>query len=331
MKVGADADVADVFQLRAQVSNAGEGVDAPVPGGAGRGSRSSSRPSFSLTVPRDRTGALDIALDGLDAGGTAVANGAATIDLHVGDNVTVTITLHAGASLCGNGQIDTGEACDDHDRLSSGDCDYLCQSRTSAPASAAAGVAAAGVAATGAAAAAVAGGVGGDRDGGGGARARSELLTATSTATTRWMWPRWPRRWSTIERGSLVRSAPQRPASRLARVTTRRREAALRQSIQVPANALQVNISGYFRIQSDETGCRATSRALQLDVGGTVTNLVKWSAYNENSDWAFFSTFVNATPMAGQTVTLQIEAKLDSDVNTSFYFDSLSVTADLCP
>ena len=89
--------------------------------------------SFSLTVPRDRTGALDIALDGLDAGGTAVANGAGTIDLHVGDNVTVTITLHAGASLCGNGQIDTGEACDDGDRLSSGDCDYLCQPRTSGP------------------------------------------------------------------------------------------------------------------------------------------------------------------------------------------------------
>ena len=65
--------------------------------------------------------------------GPLVANGAATIDLHVGDNVTVAITLHAGASLCGNGQIDTGEACDDHDRLSSGDCDYLCQSRTSGP------------------------------------------------------------------------------------------------------------------------------------------------------------------------------------------------------
>ena len=68
-----------------------------------------------------------------------------------------------------------------------------------------------------------------------------------------------------------------------------------------------------------------------LDVGGTVTNLVEWSAYNENSAWAFFSTFVNATPIAGRTVTLQIEADMDSDVNTSFFFDSISVTADLCP
>ena len=133
VKVSADAEVANVFQLRASVSNAGEGTTRLFPATAG-GQAIVFDTSFSLTVPRDRTGALDIALDGLDANGTAVANGAATIDLHGGDNVTVAITLHPGASLCGNGQIDAGEACDDDDRLSSGDCDYLCQSRTSGPA-----------------------------------------------------------------------------------------------------------------------------------------------------------------------------------------------------
>ena len=79
-------------------------------------------------MPRERTGALDIAIDGLDAGGAKVANGAGSIDLHAGDNVTITITLHTGASLCGNGQLDDGEVCDDGDRLSSGSCDYACQS-----------------------------------------------------------------------------------------------------------------------------------------------------------------------------------------------------------
>jgi hypothetical protein len=130
VKVSADPDVANVFQLRAQVSNAGEGVTRLFPATAG-GPAIVFETSFSLTVPRDRTGALDIALEGLDANEAAIANGATTIDLHVGDNVMVAITLHAGASLCGNGQIDTGEACDDSDRFSSGDCDYLCQSRTS--------------------------------------------------------------------------------------------------------------------------------------------------------------------------------------------------------
>ena len=42
-KVDADPDVADVMQLRAQVSNAGDGSDAPVPGHARRRSRSRSR------------------------------------------------------------------------------------------------------------------------------------------------------------------------------------------------------------------------------------------------------------------------------------------------
>ena len=84
-------------------------------------------------MPRERTGALDIAIDGLDGGGAAVANGAGSVDLHVGDNVTVTITLHNGVSPCGNGQLDDGEGCDDGDRLSSGGCDYACQIGTSGP------------------------------------------------------------------------------------------------------------------------------------------------------------------------------------------------------
>ena len=44
-----------------------------------------------------------------------------------------------------------------------------------------------------------------------------------------------------------------------------------------------------------------------------------------------FSTFVNGAAIAGQTVTLQLHAVMDDGVNTSFYFDSLSVTANVCP
>ena len=132
VKVAADAEVAGVVQLRALVSNAGEGAARLFPT-TPAAAPITFETSFSLTVPRERTGALDIAIDGLDDGGAAVANGAGSIDLHVGDNVTVTITLHAGASLCGNGQLDDGETCDDGDRLSSGSCDYACQVGTSGP------------------------------------------------------------------------------------------------------------------------------------------------------------------------------------------------------
>ena len=96
VKVSAETDVPSVFQLRASASNAGQGETRWFPVAV------AAQPivfdtSFSLTVPHDRTGALDIALDGLDAGGIAVANGAGSIELHDGENGPVTITAPAPA------------------------------------------------------------------------------------------------------------------------------------------------------------------------------------------------------------------------------------------
>ena len=99
VKVAADAEVAGVVQLRALVSNAGEGTTRLFPT-TPAAAPITFETSFSLSVPRERTGALDIAIEGLDAGGAAVANGAGSIDLHVGDNVTITITLHSRRRRC---------------------------------------------------------------------------------------------------------------------------------------------------------------------------------------------------------------------------------------
>src|SRR6185436_18758876 len=92
VNVSAEAGVPSVFQLRAQVSNADQGQTRSFP------TAPAAQPivfdtAFSLTVPRERSGALDIALDGLDESGAVVANGAGSVDLRVGDNVTVTIAL----------------------------------------------------------------------------------------------------------------------------------------------------------------------------------------------------------------------------------------------
>jgi cysteine-rich repeat protein len=83
--------------------------------------------AFSITLPRARTGELDIALDALGATGDILANGAGTATITVGGTAEVTITLTAGISLCGNGQIDAGEQCDDGDRITNGTCDFRCQ------------------------------------------------------------------------------------------------------------------------------------------------------------------------------------------------------------
>src|SRR5262245_42789399 len=132
VKVDTDPYVPAVVQLRALVSNGGEGVPRVFP--LTPAATAISFPtSFSLTVPRDRTGALDIALDGFDVRGAVVASGADTVELHAGDDVTMMVTLHAGPSLCGNNNIDPGEGCDDGDRFSTGTCDFQCQPIGSGP------------------------------------------------------------------------------------------------------------------------------------------------------------------------------------------------------
>lgn len=85
--------------------------------------------AFSITLPRSRTGELDVAVDALDATGNILAYGAGSATISVGGTSEVTVTLTAGISLCGNGHVDDGEQCDDGDRVTSGGCDFRCQSR----------------------------------------------------------------------------------------------------------------------------------------------------------------------------------------------------------
>jgi hypothetical protein len=107
---------------------------------------------------------------------------------------------------------------------------------------------------------------------------------------------------------------------------------ALRQSFQVPANAVQLNIAGWYYIQTDEVSpCACDLVYVELErpmAGGgvTTTQLEMWGNADENLAWAQFGTTVNATGVAGQTVTLQLRAKMDSGGKTSFFFDSVSVT-----
>jgi len=88
-----------------------------------------------------------------------------------------------------------------------------------------------------------------------------------------------------------------------------------------------VNISGVYRIETDETDCKCDFAWVEFDG----KQLIEWSAENANSDWAPFGTFVDGAGVAGRTVALQLHAMMDDGVNTSFYFDSVSVTANVCP
>src|SRR5262249_12284771 len=124
--VDADATVTGVTQLRAFVSNASMSSANVFP--AQRSTADIGFPTrFSLTIPRARSGAIDVALDGCDSRGVTVANGAGSATLVPGGTASLAITLHPGPSSCGNGTLDPGEQCDDGNRISEGVCDFQCQ------------------------------------------------------------------------------------------------------------------------------------------------------------------------------------------------------------
>jgi cysteine-rich repeat protein len=123
--VATGGTVPAVFQLRATLSNA-DASDLKVFPDLPASTAIGLPTAFSLTLPRGRAGSLDIALDALSAEGDVVANGAAGITIKRGGESEVTITLVAGASLCGNGHVDTGEDCDDGNRISDATCDFRC-------------------------------------------------------------------------------------------------------------------------------------------------------------------------------------------------------------
>ena len=84
--------------------------------------------SLVIVLPRSRTGLLDLAFDGRDAAGINVANGTTQTMIIVGGTATASVTLVAGPSACGNGIVDSGESCDDHNQFSFDGCDFRCQS-----------------------------------------------------------------------------------------------------------------------------------------------------------------------------------------------------------
>lgn len=315
--VAADQDVAGVFRLRAVASNAGTGATRTFPAAA---TADITFPTtFSLTVPRDRTGALDIALEGLDGGDVVIANGADTVDLRGADSVAVTIALHAGAPTCGNGQLDPGEDCDDGDRVSGGSCDFLCRTLGAGPGT---------------------GGMGGSGTGGtGGGACAIELLTNGNFDDTSGWTANDPSGRPLIydQTGLNPAQAPQAhspPNMAWLGYDVDDRTITLSQSLMVPADAVTLTVSGFRLIRTDEDSQSVYDTAnLALDSSAGRLNLrpQPWSNLDRSNAWLDFTYTVDAAPYAGTTATFVIHVEMDDDVNTSFFFDTLSVVADVCP
>lgn len=125
VSVTAEPAVPAVTQIRVTMSNAGVG-DVRLYPQATSATGISFPTAFSIIIPRARSGALDLALEGM-SGGTVVANGSARAVIVVGGRTDVTVQLALGPALCGNHMIDPGEQCDDGNRVSGDGCDFMCR------------------------------------------------------------------------------------------------------------------------------------------------------------------------------------------------------------
>jgi cysteine-rich repeat protein len=345
--VSADPGATDVVQLRATLSNQSMAAINLFPQQVAADAKVLAFPTmFTLTIARARSGTVDVALDGLDASGIAIANGASSVTLSPGETTDLAILLNAGASLCGNGVVDPGERCDDGNRVSEGVCDFMCRTAGSTGAGGASGMGGA----SGTDGGKDAGGTGGSHsDGGGGGTdgRRSDASDGPVVCTQQLIrngnFDKGDEGWSVTTSGrlliynyntvdtSIVPEPRSLPDLAWMGYDIRSETARLEQSFTVPSNALSLTVSGYAIINTEESGCDCDDASIDIVSTDYTHHVHGWSNQDSNTGWTPFTTTFDISPVAGATLTFQVSATLDDGANTSFFFDDLSVTANFCP
>lgn len=112
VKVNNPSNLGGIVQLRVDLSNASTSETLLLPP-ARRAVLINFPTAFSVNLPSNRAGEVDMALDGLDSSGAVVASGSASAVLQASAFVTVSADLHSPAPLCTNGAGVTGRSCTD--------------------------------------------------------------------------------------------------------------------------------------------------------------------------------------------------------------------------
>lgn len=108
---------------------------------------------------------------------------------------------------------------------------------------------------------------------------------------------------------------------------------ALHQDIAIPASATGIAITGYYHVITGETGTTVFDRGsidLVTTAGALIEPIAAFDNAHATTGWTPFNkTFAQA--IAGTTVRLRMTSTNDILNETSFYFDTLALTATVCP
>jgi len=290
-----------VFRLRATLSNAGT-PDSKLFPGVAPSAPIAFPTAFSLTLPHARAGDLDVAIDALGERGDVVANGAARVPIKRGDHAEITVALAAGAPLCGNGNVDAGEDCDDGDRVSNGTCDFRCQKRgDSVDASSGCSL---------------------DLLANGAFDAGEAGWTVGSTINPRMIYMAG----DPALGGFAPSSAPY--LALLGRNLTTGEET-LSQAIHIPAAARTLTMQGM--VHTAVTSCPSCNAgALEIVQGSAITPVKSWTGQDGGAGWQPFTATLDAVALRDATATFRLRVAASGGSISPFFFDSLTLKPDPC-
>ena len=107
------------------------------------------------------------------------------------------------------------------------------------------------------------------------------------------------------------------------------------QFANIPREAVEVTISGYLQIRTEEPAddiydVAYVQLAAETTPASPVFRSPNWSNLTPAKTWTPFSFPVNVTSVAGKQLVFRVLAELDTSTPTYFYFDTLSVTVTRC-
>jgi len=103
----------------------------------------------------------------------------------------------------------------------------------------------------------------------------------------------------------------------------------LSQDIAIPPATTRLVIAGFYAVRTDErtASARDTAPASLTQIGGaTIAEILSLSNLTDQTSWTPFE-FTVAQDLSGQTVRLRFSSTNDGAYPTSFFFDTLGLTA----